>query len=338
MFEYRFALILSLLTIGLIVFGGIVHNTESGLACPDWPLCYGEILPDRGEGVAIEMGHRMAAASVGFLTVLFYLTASIRKRFDGRYRRIALLSVLFVIIQGAFGALTVILRLPSFASTAHLAVSILYLSLLLMLTFRAKLSLEERSGPIPGEEVGKAVRWLGLLVCLLYLQLLLGAFVRHTGSGASAGLGPESALFGIDLTKGSFSYWPAELPGRFNMLHRYFALFLGLFTIWTGWRLRDVGRQISDPNLGRIAIATITLVITQIVLGIWSVWSFLGITAVTLHLAGGTLLFSVLFGGYLYVRYLEKPYDFRCTARSGEGYRSRPESTIETSGNEQVAT
>src|SRR5262245_29246180 len=68
--EHRFAVVLAVLIFFLILLGGIVHNTGSSLACPDWPTCYGTLMPEMKGGVAIEHSHRLAAASVGLLTIV----------------------------------------------------------------------------------------------------------------------------------------------------------------------------------------------------------------------------------------------------------------------------
>src|SRR5439155_16681433 len=63
------------LTIVLIVAGGVVTNTDSGLACPDWPTCYGSLVPRMTGNVAIEHTHRLIATAVGLLTVALVVLA-----------------------------------------------------------------------------------------------------------------------------------------------------------------------------------------------------------------------------------------------------------------------
>src|SRR4051812_5818685 len=65
----RLAAFAALLTVVLIVAGGLVTNTDSGLACPDWPLCYGSAVPKMVGGVAVEHTHRLLATAVGLCTV-----------------------------------------------------------------------------------------------------------------------------------------------------------------------------------------------------------------------------------------------------------------------------
>src|SRR2546423_12089461 len=78
MWVRRLAAAAAFLTLVLIVAGGLVTNTDSGLACPDWPTCFGSPLPRMVGGVAIEHTHRLIAGAVGFLTALLALLLWLR--------------------------------------------------------------------------------------------------------------------------------------------------------------------------------------------------------------------------------------------------------------------
>src|SRR5438128_7194465 len=65
----RLAATAAFLTVVLIVAGGVVTNTDSGLACPDWPTCYGSVVPRMAGNVAVEHTHRLIATAVGLLAV-----------------------------------------------------------------------------------------------------------------------------------------------------------------------------------------------------------------------------------------------------------------------------
>src|SRR5687767_2373310 len=67
---HRFAVLTAASTLVLIVAGGLVTSTESGLSVPDWPLSYGKLMPPMVGGVFYEHGHRMVATAVGILTVM----------------------------------------------------------------------------------------------------------------------------------------------------------------------------------------------------------------------------------------------------------------------------
>ena len=112
--------------IALVVIGGATRVMEAGLACPDWPLCYGSFLPGRQMNlqVFLEWFHRLDAFFVGvFLFIQFllslYWAKSLPKWLPWTYGLLSLL----VAFQGFLGALTVLQLLPSFVVVAHLAVA-----------------------------------------------------------------------------------------------------------------------------------------------------------------------------------------------------------------------
>ncbi|MCY4524813.1 MAG: COX15/CtaA family protein, partial [Halobacteriovoraceae bacterium] len=71
------------LTFCLLIWGGVVHNTESSLACPDWPLCHGQFFPKMAGGILIEHGHRLLASLVGFLCLLLWINGWKNRKQDG---------------------------------------------------------------------------------------------------------------------------------------------------------------------------------------------------------------------------------------------------------------
>jgi len=112
--------------IALVVIGGATRTMEAGLACPDWPLCYGSFLPGRQMNlqVFLEWFHRLDAFFVGIVLIIqfafsLYWAKSLPRWLPWTY---GLLSVL-VAFQGFLGALTVLQLLPSLIVMAHLAVA-----------------------------------------------------------------------------------------------------------------------------------------------------------------------------------------------------------------------
>src|SRR5689334_15853122 len=119
---HRFALVTSFCTLFLLVAGALVTSTGSGLAVPDWPLSFGQIFPPMKGGVFFEHGHRMIAASVGLLTTAL---AFLLWRFETRpsVRKLGLIAAGLVVVQGLFGGMTVLLRLPVAVSVAHACIA-----------------------------------------------------------------------------------------------------------------------------------------------------------------------------------------------------------------------
>ena len=102
----------------LLIAGGLVTSTGSGLAVPDWPLSYGQWMPPMVGGILYEHGHRMIAATVGLLTLILtlWIGFSEKRRW---VRLLAIAAFAAVVLQGILGGLTVLWQLPAAVSVAH---------------------------------------------------------------------------------------------------------------------------------------------------------------------------------------------------------------------------
>ena len=125
--------------VALVVVGGSTRVMEAGLACPDWPLCFGSLLPGRQMNVQVflEWFHRLDAFMVGIALVFQLLMAVIWRAELPRWLPLVYsLLVLFVVFQGALGALTVFNLLQSGVVTAHLALALTLVAVMSGLTQR----------------------------------------------------------------------------------------------------------------------------------------------------------------------------------------------------------
>jgi heme A synthase len=280
----RLSLAMLVLTYALITLGGFVHNTESSLACPDWPLCFGQVLPAMEGGVAIEHSHRLLATLVGLLTIVLVIALH-RDPAARRWRAWGWAALALVIGQGVLGGITVLLKLPTLVSTLHLATSMAFFGTLVALAFRLH-------RPAPSPIQGHALAGVGWGVALVYLQILLGALVRHTGSGAAVGLGPQSVVVGFDLARAQRDLWPADGPGRLHMLHRFLAAGVLVYVCILAGRLWPAARRVGDRVTQTLTASLLALVVVQIGLGMASIWTFRSVPLVTAHLAGGAALWA----------------------------------------------
>src|SRR5438874_9107420 len=155
-------------TLFLIFAGAMVTSTGSGLAVPDWPLSYGRLMPPMVGGIFYEHGHRMIAATVGFLTVLQAIWLQLRapKR---RLRILGWCSVGAVIAQGVLGGLTVLFLLPKAISIAHAGLAEIFFCLNVSIAFLTSARWSSRPSFV--------------LPLIVYGQILLGALMRHLGAG-----------------------------------------------------------------------------------------------------------------------------------------------------------
>ena len=107
----------------LIVVGGITTQSGSGMACPDWPLCFGSLLPNLNTTVLIEMTHRYLAMLVGFIILGTFIMAYRNHRNSKSLVMSSGIALVLVTIQGYIGMLTVTTTLDPAVVTIHLAVS-----------------------------------------------------------------------------------------------------------------------------------------------------------------------------------------------------------------------
>ena len=179
---FRFSLFVTAMTLLLIAAGGLVTSHKAGLAVPDWPQSYGQWMPPMVGNIFWEHGHRMIAGSVAVLTlILCILVQKFEKRTS--IRRLAWAALGAVLAQALLGGLTVIFLLPPAVSIGHAILAQTFFCLLIALTFylrpldgRISRSSERRSP----EDRGYVYRLWICVAAAVYLQLFLGATVRHT--------------------------------------------------------------------------------------------------------------------------------------------------------------
>jgi cytochrome c oxidase assembly protein subunit 15 len=179
---HRFAVLLAICTLFLVVAGASVTSNEAGLSVPDWPLSYGKVMPPMTGGVFYEHGHRMVATTVGFLTIILAVWLWIADRRIWM-RRLGLVALAAVIIQGIFGGLTVIYKLPKPVSISHACLAQLFFSTTVAIALFTSPSW--RRGPeIVTDENRPSLRGLAVLAALtVFGQLVLGAAYRHKAIG-----------------------------------------------------------------------------------------------------------------------------------------------------------
>lgn len=178
---HRISKILAAATLGLIYVGGLVTSTHSALAVPDWPLSYGQLMPPMVGGILFEHGHRIVATGVGLLTIICAIVFSIKE--DRKWvKRLAWAAVGLVILQGVLGGMTVLLRLPWFISASHATMAQSFFALVVALAVWS--SPFWKSPPkqyIEPKNVFPLHLISIVLTAILFLQLIVGSLVRHTG-------------------------------------------------------------------------------------------------------------------------------------------------------------
>ena len=215
------AWVAAVVTYFLIALGGTVLATNSGLSCPDWPLCYGQAYYSGSYQVFLEQFHRFTAATVSILIVLLVIGIITWARKDRMLLTMAIAAPLLLAIQIVLGGLTVLWKLPPQIITAHLGTALAILAILITI---AVLS----GKPAPSKEHPTKTRKFAQLAItnalLVYILMLLGSYV--TGSGAAL------ACPGWPLCTPA-SWAVSNHLADINILHRVYAVFVGLVTLWT---------------------------------------------------------------------------------------------------------
>jgi len=284
---FAFSVLTTVATFILLLIGGVVNPTGSSLACPDWPTCYGTFFPEMTGGILYEHTHRLVASTVGLMTCI--LAALIWKNHtDKSLRTLGLTAVGLVIFQGVLGGITVLYKLPLMVSTAHLGTSMIFFLLLIYISYQLKGSVLKMPGTY--QKPLNSRRFVGIATLAVYVQIVLGAFVRHTGSGRACG---------TDFLLCLGTWLPTLGPAQLHMFHRFFGVIVLFFiTLSILFTLRNL-QTYKNVWAKKLALLAPYLTLLQIALGVLTVSSFIGLWQVTAHLGIAALLLGNLFLLYL---------------------------------------
>jgi protoheme IX farnesyltransferase len=276
------------LAFGLIVLGGVVRITGSGMGCGDhWPRCNGEWFPPLDLPTMIEIGHRWAAALVSAVVLAIAAVAWIRHRSEPHLRNPATLALVLLVAQVLLGAVTVKLALPPWVVITHLANAMVLLAVLLVTALRAgtgaQLALSQSKGgaPLPRHPHHGLV-WG--TAALGYVVILVGANVANLHAGL--------LCLGFPLCNGALLP-PAAPLASLPWAHRMLAFgFLGLVLALL-IRLGS-GRSPDERRLSRYVAVVLGITLTQIGVGAAMVLGLLPPGLRAAHLLVGTLLWAAL--------------------------------------------
>jgi cytochrome c oxidase assembly protein subunit 15 len=279
---HRYAVAVAVCTALLVFAGGLVTSTGSGLAVPDWPLSYGMLMPPMVGNVRFEHGHRMVATFVGLLTI--GLAVWLWRREPRRWlRRLGWAALGAVVLQGTLGGITVLLFLPAPVSVAHASIGQTFFCIVVSIALFTSPGWR-RSRPYLAEaETGVSLRTLSILtVAALYVQLLLGATMRHIEAGL--------AIPDFPLAFGRLVPPLGSAPVAVHFAHRVWAGVVAAAIVVTA--LRVLRRHGAEPALARPAALLLGLASVQILMGAVTVWTRKSPVPTTLHVLGGALLLA----------------------------------------------
>ncbi|MEC4983353.1 MAG: heme A synthase [Oscillatoria sp. PMC 1068.18] len=274
---------IAIATLLLMAVGSATRVMNAGLACPDWPLCYGQLVPTQQMNlqVFLEWFHRLDASLVGFSAIaLVGLSWWWRKELPKWLPGAATFALLLIIFQGILGGLTVTQLLRFDIVTAHLGAALLFFCTLIIIG--TALSDYQGTGT-----AGK-LSWVGLTAAILvYLQSLLGALV-----GSRWAL--HQCFGGNQLCNVMNSHILGVFP----------ATIATVTLVVMAWRTMGL-----HPTLRKLANLAGGLVILQILLGVATFYLHLQVEPLTVthQLVGAALLGSLVGFTVLARRDLVKP-------------------------------
>ena len=308
----------------LIFIGGLVKSTESGLSVPDWPTTYGEnmfLFPitDMVGGILYEHGHRLFASLVGFLILVQTIwIISVEDR--SWIKKLSGFTLITVIIQGILGGLTVHYLLPVWISASHGTIAQSTLCLTVLLSVATSKSWIQQSKEIVNYKIFKVAIFVTFTI---WIQLVLGAVMRHSEAGLAAfdyptmngDLIPKiSKVYDYNEIRNDFIWDNIEnsdstLTQRdvldehlepitpfkliIHFMHRTWAIFVFGFIVY----LWIIAMKYSNGNDLIKFSSTFLLftVIIQFILGVFSIWSIRDILITTLHVGNGSLVLATSF-------------------------------------------
>ena len=309
----RFALTSVVATFALIVLGGIVRVTGSGMGCGgEWPLCEGSLIPPLTKEDIIEYSHRLVASGiVGPLVVGTFLIALFRYR---RVRSVLIpsgISVVLLLAQAGLGGVTVLTELPGHVVAAHMALAQALLACLILVAVATYTTKSLDLAPAQTDEApvspppaalpggtspegampafsGRFPLLAGIAAIATYLVLLSGSYVTATP-------GALSACPHWPLCDGSL--WPSGGLQFIHMLHRVAAAVVGVLVLYTLHRGGRLGMQRLDSGGMLLMIFSylgIVVFLTQVFIGAIAIWTHFPVSIRAFHIGLATAVWGIM--------------------------------------------
>jgi heme A synthase len=271
--------------------GGVVRVTGSGLGCPDWPLCYGHIIPPMDVTAWIEYIHRLSGALAGIFILIMAASALTVYNFNDRVLKLVLLTPGIVIIQGLFGAYTVLTEISPMIALIHTGIATALVGLLaIIVTISVKDDFTVAKGTALKRFNGFWHMTLWLLG-LTYILILSGAYVTRTGASLAC---QKIPMCGVSIAEMTGIQWN-------HMIHRIIAALVFILMIYVLRKSKSIGYK----RISNLITAMLSILSIQIILGIGNVLLGLPSELRALHLTTATVFFaacSLLVGVLWYIK------------------------------------
>jgi len=270
----------------LIALGGGVRAMNAGLACPDWPLCFGQIIPDYHPEVYFEFIHRALAGLVGLISIYLNIKIIINNKFTKQLKFLAAAAVVLLLSQIVMGGLTVLWLLKESVVTAHLglATAFFVVTLWIYLEVKNPLSAGQNASSTPAKKpfVNKIIIWNWLCLVAIYAQVILGGLVASHYAATSC----------PDFPKCNGQWVPTLAgPVGLHVMHRLWAYMLTIIIL--GYVVYVSAQRKKFREVWHLAKWFLPVIILQISVGIANVHYAAPPLITVSHLALATLLLAI---------------------------------------------
>ena len=265
-----------------ITMGGAVRVTGSGDGCPDWPLCFGRVIPPLEYHALMEYSHRTIGALVGLAIIGTTVRVLLKHRREVPVILTVSAGLIGIAVTGGIGGAVVLSQLSPGLRTLHLMLA----ESVALLLVHAMVATFYTSAPSDGVQVPKSlIRWTAAGAGFTLVALLSGSYAVWRGAGPVCASWP---LCGGALIPDNELLW-------IHMAHRVFALAAALFSLVAAHLAMKPGRLPAGAgHVRRLALAAVTIVAAQIVLGAANPWTGFADWAKVSHLTMATLQWAVM--------------------------------------------
>lgn len=276
----RLATATSVLMFALIVVGSIVRTTGSGLSCPDWPLCHGQLIPPFQFNILMEWFHRLLALLVGVLLLATAVTTLARRDTRARLGGLAALSIALYFAQALLGALTVWKLLDPSVVSGHLAVGLLLFSTLVTIAVSAGIEADPAPLAAAGPRRADQLPLFAATTVLTWCQAVLGGMVSTNHASLACPDWPTCN-----------GEWFPPLTGLVGLqvAHRWGGYLLTVVMIVVSLR---AGRS-GDRVVRYVGHLLPRLVLVQVALGVINVFLGIPVWVSALHLGNASLMLAL---------------------------------------------
>lgn len=264
------------LTFSLVVIGGIVRITGSGMGCPDWPLCYGQLIPPFEFHTLIEYVHRLVALLVALAIAGLAVWTFLERRQFPSLAKLTGVVVFLYLLQAALGGITVLTGNTPWSVSLHLGNAMLLFGSLLMIA--TLVAYQRQTEEIPRARQSDLAQMALTNAAGVLVLILSGSYV--VGSGASG------ACMSWPLCDANLI--PTDILQWVHMGHRLFALLVGAYLIITCLRARNENGALESSGTWLMWIF-----IAQVIVGGANVLLGFPIVLNALHLALATTVWGL---------------------------------------------